>query len=833
MIQNTYASLHCHSEFSNLKLIDSINKIEDLIQYGADLGLAGLAITDHDTVGGHVRAWNYYNSLSEDVKENFKLILGNEIYLCRSDLTAETHQKGEKFYHLLLIALDDIGHEQIRELSTRAWSRSYMKNIMRTPTYSEDLFDIIGANPGHVIASTACLGGYCGTMYAQANYEAIERHLVLMEELFGKDSFFIELQPSKQTDQLLYNKYMVNTYWERYNFICTTDAHYLKKDDAIIHKIFLNSKSSGDREVDSFYASAYVMGYDEIKEYFVNSGLEAEFEIMRQNTLLICDRVKGYNLKQNSIIPKINYSINYELNSTVSNFVKYCLDIVEDADYIRAMFTEAHEADLYMLYLVSQGWKKIQNLPQQERYIKELEYECEQLYKISQQLEQSMSDYFITMAKMIDIMWEDAGTLVGPARGSAGSSLIAYLLGITQINPLTQPVELPFWRFMHSERPGLPDIDIDSEADKRNAVFNKVRDYFRSMGGDMIHVCTYGKEGSKSAIKTAARGLDIDDDVVSYFSSMIPNERGFDWTLKQCYLGDDEKKAIPAFKAEMDKYPMLWKVASAIEGMVTRLGCHASGVLALNQPLWKNNAAMKTSKGILVTAYDLGDTEQLGGVKYDYLTVQALDKIHVCMNWLLEDGLIEWQGNLRDTYTKYVSPDAINYTDSGMWDSLCNKEIPSAFQFDTSQGGQAVNLIQPHSLLELLTGNSVMRLMAQDGGELPLETYARYKNNISMWYEEMRVAGLSEADITILEPHLLPVYGVAASQESMMKLAMDEHIANFTIGEANILRKAVAKKKKDLLEKGKNLFYEKGFALGASMKLLDYVWNTQVMRQAG
>lgn len=349
----------------------------------------------------------------------------------------------------------------------------------------------------------------------------------------------------------------------------------------------------------------------------------------------------------------------------------------------------------------------------------------------------------------------------------------------------------------------------------------------------MIHVCTYGTEGSKSAIKTAARGLDIDDDVVSYFSSMIPNERGNDWTLKQCYIGDDEHRAIPAFKAEMDKYPMLWKVASAIEGMITRLGCHASGVLALNQPIWKNNAAMKTSKGILVTAYDLGDTEQLGGVKYDYLTVQALDKIHVCMNWLLEDNQIKWQGDLRSTYTKYISPDAINYTDKGMWDSLCRKEIPSAFQFDTSQGGQAVNLIQPHSLLELLTGNSVMRLMAQDGGELPLETYARYKNNIGLWYEEMRINGLSEKEIEILKPHLLPVYGVAASQESMMKLAMDENIAGFTIGEANILRKAVAKKKRDLLEKGKNLFYEKGLARGTTMRMLDYVWNTQVMRQAG
>ena len=830
---NTYASLHNHTEISNLKLVDSINKIEDVIDYAVQLHLAGIAITDHDSVGGHVRAWNYYNKLPEEVKDNFKLILGNEIYLCRSDLTAETHQKGEKFYHLILIALDDIGHEQIREISTRAWSRAYVKNIMRTPTYSEDLFDIIGTNPGHVIATTACLGGYCGVKYSLKEYEAIEHHLQMMSELFGYDNFFIELQPSKQADQLMYNRYMIATYWDKYNFICTTDSHYLKKEDANIHKIFLNSKSSSDREVDSFYASAYMMSFEEIQTYFDDANMHDEFIQMCQNTLEINKRVSDYNLKQGSIIPKIDYKIVGDITTVVNNFIEMLCSYNVITPFIMKMLRGGKDADIYMLYLIAKGWHKIGLYEHQYKYIEELEYECEQLYEISDQLNQSMSDYFITMAKMIDIMWEEAGTIVGPARGSAGSSLIAYLLGITQINPLEQPIELPFWRFIHKERPGLPDIDIDTEADRRNVVFNKVQEYFRSLGGDMIHVCTYGTEGSKSAIKTAARGLDIDDDIVSYFSSMIPNERGNDWTLKQCYIGDEEHRAIPAFKAEMDKYPMLWKVASTIEGMITRLSCHASGVLALNQPIWKNNAAMKTSKGILVTAFDLEDTEQLGGVKYDYLTVQALDKIHVCMNWLLEDEHIKWQGDLRSTYTKYISPDAINYTDKGMWDSLCNKEIPSAFQFDTAQGGQAVNLIQPHSLLELLTGNSVMRLMAQDGGELPLETYAKYKNNIKLWYTEMRNAGLNADEIEILKIHLLPVYGVAASQESMMKLAMDDKISSFTIGEANILRKAVAKKKRDLLEKGKNLFYEKGLSNGTSMNMLDYVWNVQIMRQAG
>lgn len=314
---------------------------------------------------------------------------------------------------------------------------------------------------------------------------------------------------------------------------------------------------------------------------------------------------------------------------------------------------------------------------------------------------------------------------------------------------------------------------------------------------------------------------------------MIPNERGFDWTLSQCYFGDEEHTAIKSFKEEIDKYPLLRDVAFKIENLVTRLGCHASGVLALNNEIWKNNSVMKTSKGILVTAFDLEDTEQLGGVKYDYLTVQALDKIRTCLNLLLEDRVIEWQGNLRKTYNKYIHPDVININDKDMYNSLYKKEIPSCFQFDTAVGSQAVQLIHPSSLLELATGNSVMRLMASDGGELPLDTYAKYKNDISLWYNEMSKAGLTLKEQQVLEKYLLPLYGVADSQEIMMRLSMDSNISGFSITEANILRKAVAKKKKDVLEKGHKLFYEKGKELGTSQALLDYVWNVQIMRQAG
>ena len=209
-----------------------------------------------------------------------------------------------------------------------------------------------------------------------------------------------------------------------------------------------------------------------------------------------------------------------------------------------------------------------------------------------------------------------------------------------------------------------------------------VRDYFRNLGGDVINVCTFGTEGTKSAIKTAARGLNVDENIVAYLNSMIPNERGFDWPLSDCYYGNEKEGRAPikAFVETMNANPILWELAQNIEGLVTRLGVHPSGVIAVNGDFIEHGSYMKTSKEQLVTAYDLYDQEECGLLKYDFLTVSALDRIHQCMNYLLEDGTIEWQGDLKSTYKKYLSPDVLDYDNPEMWDMVGKGLISSLFQ---------------------------------------------------------------------------------------------------------------------------------------------------------
>lgn len=859
-----YISIHNHTEFSNIKIIDSINRAERLINYAYELGLSGLAITEHDCVSGTLKSlkayrkkleseWRNLNPEEEELPSyqqmadelNFKFILGNEIYLSEEGLT-EAEMDGKHpahFWHLILLAKDAEGFKQIRQLSSAAWRRSWFRAILRTPTYPSDLLEFVKG--GHLICSTACLGGYpawCWKMMtealAQNDNDAVkfyvgklDNHLAAMNQLFGSGNFFVELQPNENgSEQNEYNKFMINRYWGYYPFIFSTDSHYLKVEEREIHKAFLNSKESkGNREVDSFYKYAYMMSQEEVWERMKEYITAEQFEEMVSNTKKIGAMCSYYDLEQPKVIAKVNYEHMEEYAEDLELFA----DVNEEEypNFYYYIHSDV-EADRYLAELIAHGYAhKWEPSWDQEVYYKRLEEELWTFKTISDNIQRHMSDYFITMHKMVDLMWQ-AGSLVGPSRGSAGVVLINYLLDITQMNPIK--MDLPFvWRFMHPSRPDYPDIDVDTESGKRAAVFDLVRDYFRSLGGDVINVCTFGTEGTKSAIKTAARGLNVDENIVAYLNSMIPNERGFDWPLSDCYYGNEKEGRAPikAFVETMNANPMLWELAQNIEGLVTRLGVHASGVIAVNGDFIEHGSYMKTSKEQLVTAYDLHDQEECGLLKYDFLTVSALDRIHQCMNYLLEDGTIEWQGDLKSTYKKYLSPDVLDYDNPEMWDMVGKGLISSLFQFDTIVGSQAIKDIQPRSLNELAISSSLMRLMSD--GELPLAKYARFKRVPELWYDEMRSNGLTDEEIKILEKYLKKKNGVGESQEVVMQMVMDEHISGFSMKEANKLRKTIAKKNFREIDAVRDLFFEKGQALGTSRSLLNYVWFVQISAQLG
>ena len=254
-----------------------------------------------------------------------------------------------------------------------------------------------------------------------------------------------------------------------------------------------------------------------------------------------------------------------------------------------------------------------------------------------------------------------------------------------------------------------------------------------------------------------------------------------------------------------------------------------------NEDFLAHNARMKAPNGIYITQFNMKDSDYCSGLKMDFLTIQALDKIRTCMNLLIDAGYMKWQGSLRATYNKYLHPDVLDYDTKEMWDMVAKNDVTDLFQFDTAVGLQAAKRIKPHSLVELATANSIMRLMVSgEGAEQPIDTYIRYKNDINEWYKCMRDEyRLTESEIKILEKYLLPVYGVGDTQEIVMEISMDDHISGFNVTQSNKLRKGIAKKDEKLQEAMKKMFFEHGKEIGTSENLLNYIWKEVIGKQLG
>lgn len=826
-----YFNNHIHSCYSSAALgfPDAINKIPDLIQRAYDLGLSGFSLTDHECVSGHVQAIIYYNSMQKD--RDFKLGLGNEIYLM-SEEEDEGNRNNEDYtpyYHFILTALDTEGHKQIRKVSTKAWLRGYMrKGIMRKPTYYSDIEEIIKPNQGHVIMSSSCLGGYLdkqilewksGEAQAESNVRSFIKWCI---DTFGKENVFLEIQPCKETneEQMTVNPVM----WElgeQYNLpvIVTTDAHYLSKDTAFIHKTFLQSKD-GDREVDAFYATTYLMDEDELREYLRLQFSDEQIDIMFQNTMKIYDRIQEYELEHTPVIPQIpedklpEFEIEHKYKQYYDKYPEF--GYYAYADNIQ---------DSYFFYRIEQALEKLVEGKGKdlETYIDRLNKEFHELRLISESFNSSMASYYTSMSKIVELVWE-ADSLSMPSRGSAMGYVVCYLLEITQIDPVPLGDYAPYWRHNALARGAeIPDVDNDSQTNRKKAIVQTLKDYF---GQDkVLNVSTFVELTSKTAIERASKGLGIPDEIAGYLKSLIPVERGKIWSLNDCLNGNKEKgrKRIPEFETEINKYEHLKECALALEGMIVNRGQHPAGVVIGNEPYTESVSAILSPKGNPCTCYDLLDAEYCSQVKFDMLAVEAADKIRATMDLLIQHGHMKWQGSLKETYWKYLHPDVLVYDNPEMWDMI--KSIYSVFQFDTQVSVRALNKTSPKNVLDLSTANSLLRLMGQDGQEAPLDKFTRFKEDINNWYREMDEYGLNKEEQECLKYYLSTSYGLAESQEKVMLLSMDEKISSFSLKEANKLRKSISKKDDKVLAETKQLFFDSCEKMGTRKEMANYVWN--------
>lgn len=702
------------------------------------------------------------------------------------------------------------------------------RGMRRVPTYYSDLWDIIAKNPGHVIGSTACLGGALPTQILKGTSdEKLGLWTEQMIQIFGKENFFYELQPSKNSEQIKVNKWLTSHCDDfGIEYIITTDSHYLKKEDRPIHKAFLNAQN-GDREVDDFYATTYLMGTEEIESYFSYLSRE-ELDRAYKAIETIKDSCEDFSILKPLKIPQLLWRP-VDGHLSASEVEEYTKKI----PMLETFFTSPHKSDNYLARKVIDGIRSHSDLQNQEAY-DELNENLERTWKSSEVNKAQWSAYFLNLQRNIDECW-NAGTIVGPSRGSGGGFLLLYCLDIIQMNKLRENAPMTSWRFLNPARVSVLDIDTDIEGGRRNQVLQHFRKVYSE--DRVANVSTFRTEKSKSAVQTAARGLGIDVDIAAYIASLIPADRGQLRSLDQCMYGDEENgwKPIKQFVIEMtENYPELWQVARGIEGLINGSGIHAGGVIFVDEPFTNSTALMRAPDGTICTQFELHDCEDVSLIKIDLLSVEAMDKIHICIDLLCKYGYAERKSTLRETYESIIGIYNLERDAEEMWDMVQNHKIGSLFQMEKQSGIQGIAIAHPRKVEELAVLNSVIRLMASEkGAEQPLDMWARYRNNIEEWYSEMRQYGLTEEQIQWLANNPAINDGICESQEGLMTLVQDARVGGNDLNFADKCRKAIAKKQGKLFEECEQHYFENAKEKGCDMTLVHYIWDVLFKVQRG
>lgn len=425
---------------------------KQLIERAIELGLAGIALTDHEALGAHVEL----DKLQEQYREthpDFKIVRGNEIYL------TEDRSSGQQYFHHIILALDSVGHKMLRQLSSQAWMNSYFdRGMERVPTLYSEIEEVVRQyGQGHIYASTACLGSFLdkrildmteaetiGNMSEVAKaHQDIVNFLTWCINTYGKENFSLEVQPARSEEQMIVNRRMSSIAKAFDLPICVTcDTHYLRKEDRYIHKAFLNSKE-GEREVDSFYEYAYLQSEEEIRENLEGTGLD--YEELCANSMKIWERCEYYTLHKNQHIVEVDVP-EYPKEKDGHHFynpAKYpTLDKLMHSDNLQ----ERYWVNDCQNALIA---KELND----ETYLERLEYEADIMDYVGNKLGTCIFAYPNFLQHYIDMIWE-VGSPIGVARGSAASGLNHWLQGITGLDPIKHG--FAYWRFLNKERVELP-----------------------------------------------------------------------------------------------------------------------------------------------------------------------------------------------------------------------------------------------------------------------------------------------------------------------------------------------------------------------------------------
>lgn len=854
--------MHCHYEYSNERLKDSTNRVDDVLMQCHKFGIRTLAISDHDILTGHVQFLQKTEAFNKDhPNETIKPVLGNEVYIVDDNNAAaksEGHYPGRIYGHLILLAKNANGYRQIKELSKIAWGNGFYRGRnFTTPIDFNDLQSVV--HKGDIICSTACLGSlfakYIAKMFdakqageletVKAYGNKINDYVKQYRDLFG-DDFYIEIQPNeKGTLQWQYNKLAI-AIAEKHNvkYVITTDCHYLRPENAKDHEIFLKSQEDDHREVSDFYNYTYLMSDEEIHQLMdENIGREKVCTAL-ENTLTIAEQIEVYSLKQPVHMPVVDLPEDLTRKGV---FEKYCEGNWDLYPGIKFFIDSDNEYNKTLLFYIEQGLisKVIRHSKKKnklKRYVQEINKNLEVLQDFEVNHGSNYSQYFLVTKKIIDLVW-DAGSFVGVARGSAGAFIINYLMEIVDVDAIE--ANFPYWRFLAIGRNDEPDIDMDFSPLYKSRIMNAITSYF---GLDkVLPISTVGTEGSKSAILSSARAFGVDVDIAQHISNAIPIDRGNNWPIRDCIEGNaaKDREPIPLMQKYYKQYTEMLDAAMRIEGLINKRSTHASGVLIYPDNYLEYNSMMVSPGGGEVSAYTMEDSQYCGGIKQDLLFTEYESKLQLCLELMRKDGLI--QGDTAKELYQFITPDNLNLEDMEIWENIFHKgNVKEIFQMEGTVGVEIVKKIKPSNISELSAANSLMRLKSdinveligsQSGfSDIPVtdfmkdlfekeqlsDKYLRYKNAPQEFIGDTVRFGVPEEWARKIQTVLSDTYGVCVTQEDLMLLCMN--IFGFNIVEAHKARKGVAKKKGKLIEDCRLLIVKKAVMAGIPSIVAFYVW---------
>ena len=709
-----FTHLHVHTEYS---LLDGSNKIKEYVDRVKALGMDSAAITDHGVMYGVI---DFYRAARA---AGINPILGCEVYVAPgSRFDREAGSGDDRYYHLVLLAENNQGYSNLMKIV----SKGFVEGFYYKPRVDLSLLEKYHEG---IIALSACLAGEVARFLTRGMYEDAKKAALRYQDIFGKGNFFLELQDHGIPEQQNVNQQLLKMHRETgIDLVATNDVHYTLAEDAQPHDVLLclqTGKKLADED-----RMRYEGG-----QYYVKSPEEME-------------RLFPYAPEALENTHKIAQRCHVEIEFGVTKLPKFDVP-------------EGYTSWEYLNELCFKGLE--------ERYQPVTEELKERLnYELSTIRNMGYVDYFLIVWDFIKYA-RDHDIMVGPGRGSAAGSLVAYTLGITQLDPIRY--DLLFERFLNPERVSMPDIDVDFCFERRQEVIDYVR---RKYGDDcVVQIVTFGTLAARGVIRDVGRVMDLPYAQVDTIAKMIPQELNI--TIdKALQMNPELKKAYEEQKEIHD----LIDTAKRLEGLPRHTSMHAAGVVISQKDVSEYVPLSRASDGSIVTQFTMTTLEELGLLKMDFLGLRTLTVIQSAVHLIEQDAGVK------------LDMQHIDYNDKKVLDSLGTGRSDGVFQLESAGMKNFMKELKPQSLEDVIAGISLYRPGPMDF----IPQYIRGKNR----------PDTIKYDCPQLEPILKPTYGCIVYQEQVMQIV--RNLAGYTLGRSDLVRRAMSKKKAAVMEKERQNF---------------------------